>query len=250
VQQKYARELLTLAPDVVLAGNGGIVGAVQRESRTVPIIFTAAIDPVGSGRVASLVRPGGNATGFLSLEYGMGAKLLELLREVAPRVVRIGVIRDTNTAGGVGLYAAIVTASSSLRAQITSIENRDEGGLEREITDFARAPNGGLIVAPSTSAALRRKLIISLAARHNLPAVYPSRAFVEDGGLISYGGGSIANFRLAAGYVDRILKGEKPADLPVQAPTKYEMVVNLNTAKALGLTIPETLLATADEVIQ
>ena len=250
VRQKYAREIVSLAPDVILASGSGIVGELQRESRTVPIVFAGAIDPVGRGIVASLARPGGNATGFLSIEYGLGAKLLEFLKEMAPRVERVAVTRDPTAPGGIGVYAAIQTSSSSLRMQVIPIDDRDQDDLERAITSFAREPNGGLIVPASARAALRRKLLISLAARHKLPAVYGSRVFVEDGGLISYSPSVMGNYRLVAGYIDRILKGEKPADLPVQAPTKYETVINMKTARTLGLDVPTTVLVRANEVIE
>jgi putative ABC transport system substrate-binding protein len=249
VRQKYAREIVSLAPDVILASGSG-VGELQRESRTVPIVFAGAIDPVGSGIVASLARPGGNATGFLSIEYGLGAKLLESLKEMAPRVERVAVTRDPTAPGGIGVYAAIQTSSSSLRMQVIPIDDRDQDDLERAITSFAREPNGGLIVPASARAALRRKVLISLAARHKLPAVYSSRVFVEDGGLISYSPSVMGNYRLVAGYIDRILKGEKPADLPVQAPTKYETEINMKTARTLRLDVPTTMLVRATEVIE
>jgi putative ABC transport system substrate-binding protein len=216
----------------------------------VPIVFPVAGDPVGSGLVDSLARPGGNATGFLAFEYSMGAKWLELLKQIAPSVTRAAVLRDATQGGGTGLFAAIQTAAPSLRVEVNPINVRDAGEIERAVTAFARSPNSGLIVAAGGPALLHRDLIIMLAARHKLPTVYFSRFFVAAGGLVSYGADYVNQYQRAAGYVDRILKGEKPADLPVQAPTKFELVINLKTAKALGLTIPETLLATADEVIQ
>jgi putative tryptophan/tyrosine transport system substrate-binding protein len=249
-QRKYAAELIALAPDVILAGTGGIVGALQEETRTVPIVFAAAIDPVGSGRVRSLSRPGTNATGFLSVEYSMGGKLLELLKELAPRITRTAVTRDPATPGGIGLYAAIQTASPSFKLELTPVDLRDSGEIERTLMVFAREPDGGLIVPASARAIFYREMLISLAARYRLPTVYPGRVFVEGGGLVSYGPSSVDTYRRAASYVDRILKGEMPGDLPVQFPTKFEMVVNLKTAKALGLTVPQSLLLRADEVIE
>jgi putative ABC transport system substrate-binding protein len=249
-QRKYAAELIALAPDVILAGSGGIVGALQETSRTVPIVFAAAIDPVGSGRVRSLSRPGTNATGFLSVEYGMGGKLLELLKELAPRITRTAVTRNPTTPGGIGLYAAIQTASPSFKVELTPVDDRDTGEIERTLMAFAREPNGGLIVPASATATFHREMLISLAARYRLPTVYGQRVFVESGGLISYSPSYVDTYRRAAGYVDRILRGEKPADLPVQAPTKYELVINLKTAKALSLDIPPTVYARADEVIE
>jgi putative tryptophan/tyrosine transport system substrate-binding protein len=250
--RRYAAELVALKPDVILATAGSIVGALQQASRTVPIVFIFTVDPVGAGWVESLARPGGNATGFTSFEFSIAAKWLELLKEMVPAVTRVAVIRDPAVPAGVGEFAAIQTAAPSLRVQLTPIGVRDAAEIERGMAGFAREPNGGLIVAgpPSSLTRSDQDLIIKLAARHRLPAVYGQRFYVERGGLICYSPASGDLYRRAAGYVDRILKGEKPADLPVQAPAKYTTVLNMKTAMALGLTIPETLLATADEVIQ
>jgi putative tryptophan/tyrosine transport system substrate-binding protein len=248
--RRHAVELVALAPDVILAHGAGGIGALLQATRTVPIVFPVAGDPVGSGLVDSLARPGGNATGFLAFEYSMGAKWLELLKQIAPSVTRAAVLRDATQGGGTGEFAAIQTVAPLLRVEVNPVNVRDAGEIERAVTAFARLPNGGLIVAAGGPALLHRDLIIMLAARHKLPTVYFSRFWVAAGGLVSYGADYVDQYRRVAGYVDRILKGEKPADLPVQAPTKYETVLNLKTAKALGLTIPETLLATADEVIQ
>ena len=246
---RYAAELVALAPDVILATSGATVGALQQASRTVPIVFVTTIDPVGGGWIANLAHPGGNATGFASYEFSMFGKLLELLKEIAPGVKRAAIIRDPSVPAGSGGFAAIQTAAPPFGVELTAVGVRDSDEIERGIAAFARAGNGGMImVGPPSSVALHRDLIVALAARHRLPAVHPSRRF--DGGLISYGPDVIDQYRRAAGYVHRILKGEKPADLPVQAPTKYELVINLKTAKALGLTVPETLLARADEVIE
>jgi putative ABC transport system substrate-binding protein len=242
-----AAELVALGPDVMVA-HGSTLVAVQEAARTVPIVFVLVTDPVGAGYIASLARPGGNATGFTSVEWGISGKSLELLKQIAPRVMRVGVVRDANIGGG-AQYGAIQGAAPSFGVVVTPIDSRDPGTIERGVSSFVRGPNDGLIVT-QTTAVVHRQTIIELAARYRLPAVYSIRTFVADGGLISYGPEQIEPFRQAAGYVDRILRGEKPADMPVQAPTKYETVVNLKTAKALGLTIPETLLATADEVIQ
>jgi putative tryptophan/tyrosine transport system substrate-binding protein len=247
--RKGAAELVALAPDVVLAASVPIVLALQQVSRTVPIVFAAAIDPVGAGLVASLARPGGNATGFTMFEYGISAKWLELLKEISPGVKRVAVLREP-TVAGIGQRAAMQTAAPSFGVELQPIDARDVGEFERVLADFAGAPNGGLIVPLSTSAETHRMRIIALADRRRLPAVYPSRVDVALGGLISYGPDTVDRYRRAAGYVDRILKGEKPADLPVQAPTKYELVINLKTAKALGLTVPDSLLARANEVIE
>jgi putative tryptophan/tyrosine transport system substrate-binding protein len=246
---RYAAELLALTPDVILATSGATVGALQQASRTVPIVFVTTIDPVGGGWVASLAHPGGNTTGFAAYEFSMFGKLVELLKELAPRVTRAAVIRDPSVPAGSGGFAAIQTAAPALGVELTPVGVRDADEVERGIAAFARGGSGGLItVGPPSSVALHRDLIVALAARHRLPAVYPSRRF--DGGLISYGPDLVDQYRGAAVYVDRILKGEKPADLPVQMPTKYELVINLKTAKALGLTLPPTLLARADEVIE
>jgi putative tryptophan/tyrosine transport system substrate-binding protein len=247
---KYAAELVALAPDVVLAPTTATVRAVLQVSRTVPIVFAAATDPVGGGLVASLARPGGNVTGFSLRELGESAKWLELLKEFAPRLLRVAVIRDSMTTGGVGQFAAIQAAGPSLGAELIPIDVRDPGEIERAIAGFARKADGGMIVTSSARTILHRKLIIALAAQHRLPTIYPHRYYIAEGGLISYGPDIINQYRHAAGYVDRILKGEKPADLPVQAPTKYELVINLRTAKALGLEVPPTLLARANEVIE
>src|SRR5262249_29891250 len=246
---KYAAELVALAPDVILAHSSQAVAPLLRATRTVPIVFTAVSDPVGAGYVDSLARPGGNATGFLVWEYSIAAKWLELLKEIAPRVTRAAVLRETVVAGGPALLGVIQAAAPSLGVELRPVDVRDAAEIERAITAFAQGANGGLIVTGSVFAAVHRDLIVTLAARHKLPAVYFGRHFIGDG-LISYGPDFVDQFRRAAGYVDRILKGEKPADLPVQAPTKYELVINLKTAKALGLDVPTTLLAPADEVIE
>jgi putative ABC transport system substrate-binding protein len=249
--RRYAAELIALSPDVVLATAGSIVGAFQQASRTVPIVFVTTIDPVGGGWVESLSRPGTNATGFAAYEFSMSGKRLELLKEIAPGIKRVAVIRDPSVPAGSGGLAAIQTVAPSLGVELTPVGVRDAGGIERAITAFARGSNGGLIlVGPGSSVARYRDLIIALAARHRLPAIYPGRFYAPAGGLISYGADPIDQYHRAAAYVDRILKGEKPADLPVQQPTKFELIVNLKTAKALGLEVPATLLATADEVIE
>jgi putative ABC transport system substrate-binding protein len=247
--RRYAAELVALSPDVVLATAGSIVGAFQQASRTVPIVFVTTIDPVGGGWVESLSRPGTNATGFGSYEFSMGGKWLELLKEIAPGVKRVAVIRDPSVPAGSGGLAAIQTVAPSLGVELTPIGVHDAGEIERAI--IVRGPNAGLIlVGPTSSVQRHRDLIIALVARHKLPAVYTNRVDAIDGGLLSYGPDRIDQYRRAAAYVDRILKGEKPADLPVQAPTKYELVINMKTAKTLGLTVPDTLLARADEVIE
>jgi putative tryptophan/tyrosine transport system substrate-binding protein len=249
---RYAAELIALSPDVVLATAGSIVGAFQQASRTVPIVFVTTIDPVGGGWVESLSRPGTNATGFAAYEFSMSSKRLELLKEIAPDVKRVAVIRDPSVPAGSGGLAAIQTVAAFSGVELTPVGVRDAGEIERAITAFARGSNGGLIVVGPTSSVERyRDLIIALAARYRLPAIYPTgRSYVAAGGLMSYGPDPLDQYRRAAGYVDRILKGEKPADLPVQTPTKYELVINLKTAKALGLEVPLTLLARADEVIE
>jgi putative ABC transport system substrate-binding protein len=247
--RKYAAELVALAPDVILAPGGSLAPMLQA-TRTVPIVFVTVIDPVGAGFVASLARPGGNATGFTNYEYSMSGKWLELLKEVAPGVTRAAVLRDPAVTAGIGQYGAVQIVAPSLGVELSPVDVRDAHEIERAVTAFARGLNGGLIVTASTSGVAHRELITTLAARHKLPAVYSARHFVTAGGLISYAPDSIDPHRRAAGYVDRILKGEKPADLPVQAPTKYELVINLKTAKALGLEVPPTLLARADEVIE
>jgi len=219
-------------------------------TRTVPIVFVIVIDPVGAGFVASLARPGGNATGFLMFEYGLSGKWLEVLKQIAPGVKRVAVLRDPTIASGIGQFGAIQSAAPSLGMEATPVDVRDAGEIERGIAAFARSPNGGVLVTSSPEASRHRDLIVTLAARHRLPAIYASRYLVTEGGLISYGPDILDQYRRAAGYVDRILRGEKPADLPVQAPTKYELVINLKTVRALGLTVPPSLLAVADEVIE
>jgi putative ABC transport system substrate-binding protein len=247
--RRQAAELAALAPDVILANGGSTVAPLLQVTRTVPIVFASVADPVGAGIVDSLARPGGNATGFISFEFSTSGKWLELLKQIAPGVTRTAVLRDPIGAA-TSQFAAIQTVAQSLRVEVNPVNLRDPGEIERAIAAFARTPNGGLVVTSSAAATLHRNLITTLAARHRLPAMYPYRFFATGGGLISYGPDLIDQYQQAAGYVDRILKGEKPADLPVQAPSKYETVLNLKTAKTLGLTIPETLLATADEVIQ
>jgi putative tryptophan/tyrosine transport system substrate-binding protein len=248
--RQYAAELVALAPDVIMASGGSVTGPLLQLTRTVAIVFTQTPDPVGAGFVDSLSRPGGNATGFTLFEYDMGAKWLEVLKDIAPNVTRAAVLRDPAIPQGAGQWGAIQTAASSFRVEATPINVRDTGEIERTVAAFARLSNGGLIVTGSGLALVHRNLIVTLAARHRLPAVYPLRAFVAGGGLISYGANALEQHQRAAQYVDRILKGEKPADLPVQAPTKYELVINLKTAKALGFEVPPTLLARADEVIE
>jgi putative ABC transport system substrate-binding protein len=248
--RRHAAELAALAPDVILAHGASTVGPLLHATRTVPIVFPAVVDPVGAGFVDSLARPGGNVTGFMTVEYSIGGKRLELLKEIAPNVARVAVLRDPTQGDGTSQFAAIQAVAPSLRVEVNPVNVRDAGEIERAIAAFARSPNGGLILTASGSARLHRYLIGTLAARHKLPAVSPDRSYVAAGGLISYGADYFDQYRRAAGYIDRILKGEKPADLPVQAPTKYELVINLKTAKALGLTVPATLLARADEVIE
>ena len=248
--RRYVDELVALAPDVILATGGAVVPPLLKATRSVPVVFTNVVDPVGAGFVDSLARPGGNATGFVSFEYGLSVKWLELLKEIAPRVTRVAVIRDPAISDGIGMFGAIQGAAASLGLELIAVSPHEVSEVERAIAAFARTPNGGLITTPSPLTIIHRDLIIGLAAKHKLPAVYHRRAFPASGGLISYGPDVIDLFRRAAGYVDRILKGEKPADLPVQAPSKYELVINLKTAKALGLAMPQTLLARADEVIE
>ena len=244
---EYAVELVALAPDVIVATAGSIVGALQQASRIVPIVFVTTIDPVGGGWVQSLARSGTNATGFAAHDFSMGGKWLDLLKKVAPGVTRVAVIRDASVPAGTGGFAAIQTMASSFGVELTPVGVRDAGEIERSIVAFARGGNSGLIVVgPPSSVASHFDLIIMLAARHRLPAVYSARVFVARGGLMSYAPDAIDQYRRAAGYVDRILKGEKPADLPVQNPTKYELVINLKAAKALGIEVPQTLLARAD----
>jgi putative ABC transport system substrate-binding protein len=248
--RRYAAELVALAPDVILASSSPAIMSLQQLTRTVPIVFVNIVDPVGAGFVESLARPGGNATGFVLYEYGMSAKWLELLKEIVPPLKLAAVLRDPAIASGAGQYAVIQAAAPSLGVELRTVGVRDAGEIERAITAFARSSNGGLIVTGSPLTLVHRHLIITLAARHRLPAVYPFRYFATSGGLISYGPDTVDQYRRAAGYVDRILKGEKPADLPVQTPTKYRLVINLKTAKALGLEVPATVLARADEVIE
>jgi ABC-type uncharacterized transport system substrate-binding protein len=248
--RRYATDLATLAPDVILASGSAALGQLLQATRAVPIVFTQTADPVGGGFVDSLARPGGNATGFIALEYGFSAKWLELLKQIAPGVTRVAVLRDAAIAAGIGQFGAIQSVAPSFGVELSPVNVRDPGEIERAVTPFAHSSNGGLIVTGSPLAFLHRDLIITLAARHRLPAVYPYRFFVTGGGLISYGPDIVDQYRQAAGYVHRVLKGEKPADLPVQAPTKYELVINLKTAKALGLEVPASVLARADEVIE
>ena len=247
--RRYAAELVALAPDVILSIGGLPVAALQQATRTIPIVFVNAPDPVGAGFAQSMAHPGGNITGFSNFEYSMSGKWAELLKQIAPNVTRALVFRDPTSAAGIGQFAAVRSVAQSLGVELTPVNVRDTDEIERTAAAFARSGNGGVIVTAGGTGA-RRKLFISLAARHKLPSVYPYRYYAVDGGLISYGPNSHDQFRRAAGYVDRILKGEKPADMPVQAPTKYELIINLKTAKALGLTIPQSLLATADEVIE
>jgi putative ABC transport system substrate-binding protein len=248
--RKYAAELVALAPDVILAPGSFTAGPLLRATRSVPIVFVHAPDPVGAGLVDSLERPGGNATGFTQFEYSTSGKWLELLKEIAPGLRRAAVIRDSAITGGIGQFSAIQAVATPLDVELKPVEVREDSEIERVITAFASGPNGGLIVTGSALAQVHRKLIIALAARHKLPAVYFERFFVRDGGLVSYGPDLRDMYRRAASYVDRILTGEKPADLPVQASTKYELIINLKTAKALGLSVPPSLLARADEVIE
>jgi putative tryptophan/tyrosine transport system substrate-binding protein len=246
----YAAELVALAPDVIVANGSPAVEPLQRMTTSLPIVFVNVIDPVGAGFVASLARPGGNATGFTLFEYGISGKWLELLKEIAPHVTRVAVIRDPTQSSGIGQFAGIQAMAPSFGVELTPVNVRDAGEIEREITAFARGSNGGLIVTGNVGALVYRDVIIALAARHRIPAVYALRYHVTSGGLISYGPDTVNPYRRAAAYVDRILRGEKPADLPVQAPVKYELVINLTTAKVLGLEVPPTLLARADEVIE
>ena len=248
--RRHAAELAALAPDVILAHGASTVGALLQVTRTVPIVFPIVSDPVAAGYVDSLARPGGNATGFMTVEYSASGKLLELLKEIVPNVKRVAVLRDATQGSGTSQFAVIQAAAPSLGVEVKPVNMRDAEEIERAVTAFARSPGGGLIVAAGPAATRHRDLIVKLAARHKLPAVYYERFFVAGGGLISYGPDFIDQYRRAAAYVDRILKGEKPADLPVQAPTKYELVINLKTAKALGLTIPPAVVARADEVIE
>jgi putative ABC transport system substrate-binding protein len=248
--QEYVRELVGLAPDVILSIGNVSVGPLIQATRTVPIVFTLVIDPVGAGFVDSLSRPGGNATGIMSFEYSLSAKWLEILKQISPRTTRAAVLRDATQPSGIGQFAVIQSVATSVGVEVTAIHVRDAREIERAVAAFARLENGGLVVTAGPLTAVHRDLIAMLAGRHRLPAVYYERFFPFAGGLVSYGPNFVDAHRHAAGYVDRILKGEKPADLPVQAPTKYELVINLKTAKALGLDIPPTLLARADEVIE
>jgi putative ABC transport system substrate-binding protein len=250
LERKYAAELIALSPDIVLAGGTLGVTAVQIASRTVPIVFAAVTDPVGAGFVDSLSRPGGQVTGFMIYEYSLSTKWLELLKQIAPSVTRVAVLRDAVNPAGIAMFGVIQAAAQSFGLQVSPIGTQNADEVGRAIGAFAGSPNGGLIVTPSASATIHRNLIVTLAARFKLPAVYTFRYIVADGGLLSYGPDLVDQFRLAAGYVDRILKGAKPADLPVQAPTKYELVLNLKTAKTLDLIVPQTVLARADEVIE
>ena len=248
--RKHAGELAALAPDVIFATSTAAVAPLLQATRTVPIVFAVVADPVGAGFVDSLARPGGNATGFSTFEHGIGPKWLELLKEITPGVKRVAVVRDPAISVGLGLFAAIQGVAPSLGVEVRPVNVRDPAEIESGVTDFARLGTGGLIVTGSPLTLANRDLITTLAGRHRLPAVYANRFFVTAGGLISYGNDLIDQYRRAAGYVDRILKGEKPADLPVQAPIKYELLINLKTAQTLGLAVPQTLLATADEVIE
>jgi putative tryptophan/tyrosine transport system substrate-binding protein len=249
--RRYAAELVALAPDVIVAVTSAVVMALQRETRSLPIVFVGTIDPVGAGLIASLARPGGNATGFTTFEYGIGAKWLELLKEIAPGVKRAAVLRDPTNPAGSGQWGAIQSVAPSFGVELSAVNMRSETGeIERAVAAFARQPNSGLILTASAGAAARRDRLIAMAARNKLPAVYPYPYYVASGGLISYGPDAVDQYRRAAGYIDRILKGEKPADLPVQAATKYNLAINLKTAKALGLEIPSSVLARADEVIE
>jgi putative ABC transport system substrate-binding protein len=248
--RKHAAELVALAPDVILASASAATSTLQQTTRTVPIVFVSVVDPVGAGYVESLARPGGNLTGFSVFDYGLSGKWLELLKEIAPGMTRAAVLRDPTVGSGPGQYAIIQAVAPSLGVELHPIDIRDATEIERAVAAFARVPNGGLIVAAAPSVSVHRQLIIGLAARHQLPAVYPLPYLTRSGGLIAYGPNIIDSYRRAASYVDRILKGEKPADLPVQAPTKYELTINLKTAKALGLTVPPSLIARADEVIE
>jgi ABC-type uncharacterized transport system substrate-binding protein len=248
--RRYAVELVGLTPDVLLGAGATAVRSLQQATGTVPIVFAGVTDPVGGGLVASLARPGGNSTGFTNFEYSIGTKWLELLKQIAPGVTRTAVIRDPSGVGGGAQFGAIQGAASSFGVEVSPVDARDAGRLESAVTAFAHSSNGSLIVTSSRFAQVHRDLIITLARRHRLPAVYPYRHYVTSGGLVCYGPDQIDQFRRAASYVDRILKGAKPADLPVQAPTKYELLINLKTARALGLDVPPTLLARADEVIE
>jgi ABC-type uncharacterized transport system substrate-binding protein len=248
--RKHAGELVALSPDVILTTGTTALGSLLQATNTIPIVFVSVTDPVGGGFVASLARPGGNATGFTAFEYGMSGKWLELLKQIAPGATRVAVLRNPAIASGSGQFGAIQAVAPLLGAEVSPIDVREAGEIERAVTEFAHGSNGGLVLTAGAAGIRHRDLIIALAARYRLPAVYPYAFFTAQGGLMSYGIESAGPYRLAAGYVDRILKGEKPADLPVQAPTKYELVINLKAAKALGLEVPPSLLARADEVIE
>jgi putative ABC transport system substrate-binding protein len=248
--RRHAAELVALAPDVILAHGGATVGPLLQATRTVPIVFPVIADPVGAGFVDNLARPGGNATGFMNLEYGLAGKWLELLKEIAPDMKRAAIIRDTANPTGIAMFGIIQAMAPSLGMEVTPINLRDAGEFERSVAAFARVPNGGLVVTPSAPTVLHRNLIVALAAQYKLPAVYFERTFVAAGGLASYGADFLDQYRQAANYVDRILKGEKPAEMPVQAPTKYQLVINLKTAKEMGFTFPPAVFARADEVIE
>jgi ABC-type uncharacterized transport system substrate-binding protein len=248
--RKHAADLVALAPDVILVHGSSVVSPMQQATRTIPIVFTVSSDPIAAGFADSLSRPGGNITGFMNAEYSTAGKWLELLKEIAPNVMRAAILRDPRVPSGLGQFSAIQTAAVSLRVEVSPINVRDSLEIDRDVATFARSPNGGLVVIASSLAQQQRNPIVSLAARHKLPAMYFNRLFVSAGGLISHGIDFIDQFRRAAGYVDRILKGEKPSELPIQAPVKFQMVINLKAAKALGLTVPPSLLARADEVIE
>jgi putative ABC transport system substrate-binding protein len=248
--RKNVAELIALAPDVILAPGSTTVGPLLQATRTVPIVFATILDPVGAGFVDSLARPGGNATGFIAFEYGLSGKWLELLKQIAPSLTRVAILRDPATAAGIGQFAAIQSVAPSFAVELRPVDVREAGEIERAVTAFARSSNGGLIVTAASGSAIHGSQITTLAARHKLPAVYSDRHYATGGGLISYGPDRIDQYRQAAGYVNRILNGEKPADMPVQAPTKYELVINLKTAKTLSLSVPPTLLASANEVIE
>jgi putative tryptophan/tyrosine transport system substrate-binding protein len=248
--RKHAAELAALAPDVILTTGASGTGPMLQATKIIPIVFVIVPDPVGAGFVASLSRPGGNATGFMQFEYNLSGKWLELLKEIAPSVTRAAILRDPATSAGVGQFAVIQSVAPSLRIEVRPVSIREPTEIEQAIATFASSPNGGMVLTASALSSIHHNLIISLAARHKLPAVYVEKYYVADGGLISFGADFIDQYRRAAEYVDRILRGEKPADLPVQAPTKYELAINLNTAKALGLELPASVLARADEVIE
>ena len=248
--RRQAAELIALTPDAIFVTGNSAVSPLLQQTRTVPVVFALLPDPVGAGFVNSLAQPGGNATGFLLFEYAISAKWLELLKQIAPDVSRVGVMRDPSLASGTGQFGAVQSAAASVGIELVPVNVRDANEIERSITNFARGANGGLIVTASALTVVHRELIVLMAARHRLPAIYWGRQYIRSGGLISYGPAILEQYLSAAGYVDRILRGEKPADLPVQAPTKYELVINLKTAKTLGLTVPDTLLAIANEVIE